>query len=40
MGKILAVVRREFVERVRTKAFILGTVLGPLFSLASRSSRR
>lgn len=31
MGKILAVVRREFVERVRTKAFILGTVLGPLF---------
>ncbi len=31
MGKILAVVRREFVERVRTKAFILGTILGPVF---------
>lgn len=31
MKKIFAVVRREFLERVRTKAFILGTVLGPLF---------
>jgi len=29
--KILAVVRREFVERVRTKWFWIGTVLGPLF---------
>ncbi len=34
MGKILAVVRREFVERVRTKAFLLGTVLGPVFFAA------
>jgi len=34
MGKILAVVRREFVERVRTKAFVLGTVLGPIFFAA------
>src|SRR5215510_5586769 len=31
MRKILAVVRREFVERVRTKWFWIGTVLGPLF---------
>jgi ABC-2 type transport system permease protein len=31
MRKILAVIRREFVERVRTKTFILSTVLGPLF---------
>ncbi|MFN0177532.1 MAG: ABC transporter permease [Gemmatimonadales bacterium] len=30
MRKILAVVRREFIERVRTKAFIIGTVLGPI----------
>lgn len=29
--KTLAVVRREFVERVRTKAFIIGTILGPIF---------
>jgi ABC-2 type transport system permease protein len=31
MNKILAVIRREFVERVRTKAFIIGTILGPIF---------
>lgn len=31
MKKIIAVIRREFLERVRTKAFVLGTVLGPLF---------
>jgi ABC-2 type transport system permease protein len=29
--KIAAVVRREFVERVRTKWFIISTVLGPIF---------
>jgi ABC-2 type transport system permease protein len=29
--KTVAVIRREFVERVRTKAFILGTILGPIF---------
>lgn len=29
MNKILAVIRREFIERVRTKAFIIGTVLVP-----------
>ncbi len=29
--KVAAVVRREFVERVRTKWFIISTVLGPVF---------
>lgn len=29
-GKVLAVIRREYLERVRSKAFIIGTVLGPL----------
>ncbi len=31
MHKVWAVIRREFVERVRTRAFILTTLLGPLF---------
>ncbi len=31
LRKTVAVIRREFVERVRTKAFIIGTVLGPIF---------
>jgi ABC-2 type transport system permease protein len=30
MSKVFVVVRREFVERVRTKAFLIGTFLGPL----------
>ncbi|MDQ2698709.1 MAG: hypothetical protein M3Y46_07930, partial [Actinomycetota bacterium] len=30
MHKIWAVVRREFLERVRTRAFIVGTIGGPL----------
>ena len=30
MNKILAVIRREFIERVRTRAFLLGTFLLPL----------
>ncbi|HEX9730152.1 MAG TPA: ABC transporter permease [Gemmatimonadales bacterium] len=30
MNKIWAVIRREFVEKVRTKWFIIGTVLGPV----------
>lgn len=30
MRKVLAVVRREFIERVRTKWFWIGTFLGPL----------
>ena len=28
--KLWAVVRREYVERVRTKAFVIGTILGPI----------
>jgi len=31
MHKLAVVIRREFVERVRTKWFIIGTVLGPVF---------
>jgi hypothetical protein len=31
--KIWAVVRREFLERVRTKWFIISTVLGPVFMI-------
>ncbi len=29
-AKLWAVVRREYLERVRTKAFVIGTILGPL----------
>lgn len=29
MNKIFAVIRREFIERVRTRAFIIGTILVP-----------
>lgn len=31
MHKIWAVIRREFIEKVRTRAFILATILGPVF---------
>jgi ABC-2 type transport system permease protein len=31
MSKVVAVVRREFIERVRTRAFVLTTLLGPVF---------
>ena len=31
MSKVLTVVRKEYLERVRSKAFLIGTVLGPLF---------
>ncbi len=34
MNKIWAVIRREFVERVRNKWFIISTVLGPVFVIA------
>ncbi|MGE0455401.1 MAG: ABC transporter permease [Vicinamibacteria bacterium] len=30
MSRLLAVVRREYLERVRSKAFVIGTVLGPV----------
>ncbi len=34
MDKIWAVVRREFVERVRSKWFLFSTILGPIFMIA------
>ena len=34
MKKIIAVIRREFVERVRTRAFVISTVLLPVFMVA------
>ena len=30
MHKIWAVIRREFIERARTRAFVIGTILGPV----------
>jgi len=30
MRKFLAVVKREYLQRVRTKMFIVATILGPL----------
>lgn len=33
MNKIFAVIRREFVERVRTRAFIIGTLLFPVLMI-------
>ena len=33
MHKVWAVIRREFVERVRSKWFLISTVLGPLFMI-------
>ncbi len=33
MHKIWAVIRREFLEKIRTRAFLIGTVLGPLILL-------
>jgi len=32
VNKILAVIRREFIERVRTRAFIIGTLIVPLMT--------
>ncbi len=34
MHKVWAVVRREFVERVRNKWFVISTILGPIFMIA------
>lgn len=34
MRNVLLIIRREFLERVRTKAFVLGTVLFPVFMVA------
>ena len=30
MHKTWAVIRREFIERVRTRQFLIGTILGPI----------
>lgn len=34
MNKTIAVIRREYVERVRTRAFLISTILLPVFMLA------
>ncbi len=34
MRKILSVIKREYIQIVRTKGFIIGTVLGPVFMIA------
>lgn len=34
MRKVWAVIRREFIERVRTKWFLVSTILGPIFMIA------
>ena len=34
MAKLWAVIRREYIERVRSKWFLIGTFLGPVFMLA------
>ena len=33
MHKVLAVIRREFMTRVRSRAFVISTVLGPVFMI-------
>lgn len=34
MHNVLLIIRREFLERVRTKAFVIGTILFPVFMVA------
>jgi len=34
MSKLFAIVQREFIERVRTKAFLIGTLMGPVIFFA------
>ncbi len=34
MSKVLAIIKREYLQRVRTKAFLIGTILGPVFMAA------
>jgi ABC-2 type transport system permease protein len=34
MRNVLLIIRREFLERVRTRAFVIGTVLFPVFMIA------
>ena len=37
MSKLFAIIRREFIERVRTKAFLIGTLMAPLIFFAAGS---
>ncbi len=34
MGKLIAIIKREYLERVRTKWFVIATLLGPILFLA------
>ena len=34
MSKLFAIIRREFIERVRTKAFLIGTLIAPVLLFA------
>jgi ABC-2 type transport system permease protein len=34
MGKLIAIIKREYLERVRTKWFVIATLLGPVLFLA------
>jgi ABC-2 type transport system permease protein len=31
MGKLFVVIKREYLERVRTKWFVIVTIFGPIF---------
>ena len=33
MGKLIAIIKREYLERVRTKWFVIATLLGPVMFL-------
>src|SRR5438067_5439703 len=33
MKKLLAVIKREYIQRVRTKFFVIATILGPLLTV-------
>src|SRR5262249_1847872 len=35
MGKTLVIIKREYLARVRTRAFLIGTIITPLFLLLS-----
>ena len=34
MSKVLTVIRKEYLERVKSKAFLIGTLIGPIFMAA------
>ena len=39
MNKLWAVIKREYLQRVRTKFFVIMTILGPLMLFAFTSCR-